>query len=516
MKAHLLYRDSDFNPGRALPPRAEELVQDLELDILFDAMAGKDAFFRDVARNAILSAPGSNASTALYRQDVLRDCLTYVETVRAIYALSVEALEKERRNFFGVLGMYPASILSRSVDVLKMFAEMLRRLRDLAATEGGAFRSEGFRTFFDMLERELDDAYFEEIGRHLQELRFGAGVLISARLRTGGRAGDYVLREPQETDRGWFQWIFAERPESYSFRIAPRDEQGARALAELHDRGINLVANALAQSNDHIKCFFQQIKAELAFYLGCVNLHTALTAAGAPTAFPEPAPEGETGFSCRGLGDAALTLRLQRAAVGNDVVATGTRLVIVTGANRGGKSTFLRSLGQAQLMLQAGMFVSAEAFRSGLCDGLFTHFKREEDAGMKSGKFDEELVRMSGIVDVLTAHPMVLFNESFAATNEREGSEVASQIVSALLEHGVRVAFVTHLYDFAHRLHERAADDLLFLRADRNEDGSRSFRLREGAPQSTSYGADLYRKVFGAEAPAAPHGDGPGRPPRIW
>ena len=53
---------------------------------------------------------------------------------------------------------------------------------------------------------------------------------------------------------------------------------------------------------------------------------------------------------------------------------------------------------------------------------------------MKSGKLDEELSRMSAIVDHITSHPMILFNESFAATNEREGSEIARQIVSALLE----------------------------------------------------------------------------------
>ena len=53
---------------------------------------------------------------------------------------------------------------------------------------------------------------------------------------------------------------------------------------------------------------------------------------------------------------------------------------------------------------------------------------------MKSGKFDEELSRMNAIVDNLTPRALILFDESFAATNEREGSEIARQIVSALLE----------------------------------------------------------------------------------
>ena len=66
------------------------------------------------------------------------------------------------------------------------------------------------------------------------------------------------------------------------------------------------------------------------------------------------------------------------------------------------------------------MFAPARPLQASLVDGLFTHFKREEDATMKSGKFDEELSRMNDIVDALKPHALILFNESFAATNERE------------------------------------------------------------------------------------------------
>ena len=110
----------------------------------------------------------------------------------------------------------------------------------------------------------------------------------------------------------------------------------------------------------------------------------------------------------------------------------------MTGANQGGKTTFLRSVGLAQLMSQCGMFAPAASLSLNVVDGLFTHFKREEDGTMKSGKFDEELSRMNDIVNALTPNALILFDESFAATNEREGSEIARQIVSALLERPTR------------------------------------------------------------------------------
>jgi len=115
---------------------------------------------------------------------------------------------------------------------------------------------------------------------------------------------------------------------------------------------------------------------------------------------------------------------------------------------------------------------------------------------MKSGKFDEELSRMSEIVDHLTANSLVLFNESFAATNEREGSEIGRQIVTALLEKHIKVFFVTHQYELAHGFYRQHRQDALFLRAEREPDGTRTFKLSEGEPLQTSYGEDLFGKIF--------------------
>ena len=91
---------------------------------------------------------------------------------------------------------------------------------------------------------------------------------------------------------------------------------------------------------------------------------------------------------------------------------------------------------------------------------------------------------------------LLLFSESFAATNDREGSEIARQIVCALLERRIKVFFVTHLYEFAHGLYGKKMKNAIFLRAERQSDGTRTFKLIEGEPLQTSYGEDLYHKIF--------------------
>jgi DNA mismatch repair ATPase MutS len=313
---------------------------------------------------------------------------------------------------------------------------------------------------------------------------------------------EYVLREENTPQGDWLTRLLASGPPSYSFELAPRDEAGARALSELKDKGINLVANALAQSADHVVSFFTMLRVELAFYVGCLNLAGTLTARATPVCFPEPASPEEHRHSAAGLYDVCLALNLGRPATGNTLGADNKSLVIITGANQGGKSTFLRSIGLAQLMMQCGLFVPADTFQASICGRILTHYKREEDVKMKSGKFDEELSRMSAIVDDIVPRSLVLLNESFAATNEREGSDIARQIVIALIEHDVRVFFVTHMYELAHCFEARDKPGLLLLRAERREDGARTFKIKEGEPLRTSHGKDLYRRIFLGEAAA--------------
>ncbi|GAA3567384.1 DNA mismatch repair protein MutS [Amycolatopsis ultiminotia] len=490
MKVFLLHGDRDGAPDASPPPNRHDLTQDLELDTLFDAMAAEDEFLRDIVPRVVFASL-SEPEEIRYRQQVLADCVANPAVVRDLYAIAVDARRVERKVWFGILSREsPEHILHRSVKILEYLVENLRQLRQIAAEHAGAFDSPGFRRFFAMLQEELDDDYFALVGNHLKELEFPHGVLMSAELGAGNRGVRYGLHRVPH--RGWLERIAGSSPPSYGFTVPARDEAGARALGDLQDQGLNVVANALAQSADHVKSFFHVLRAELAFYLGCLNLHERLSAKGAPCCFPEPRPGTDVALTARGLYDVCLALRSREPVAGNDVDADGASLVLITGANQGGKSTFLRSCGTAQLMLQAGMFAPAGSLRADVCTGLFTHFKREEDDTMTKGKLDEELARMSEIADRIRPGGQLLCNESFASTNEAEGSELARRVIRALTESGVKVLFVTHLYDLGRSLHEQHRDDMLFLRAERGQ----TYRLAEGEPLPTSYGADSYRRVF--------------------
>ena len=506
MKALLMHQDRDFEFMRELPRHERSLTQDLELNTLLGAMAAKDDFLLSVARQAIFSGLSNDLATISYRQEILKDCLKQTATIRELYALAVEAIEEKRKQFMSFFSSYPAGTLSSAVDSLRMFMGILKRLKMIADTRAGQFESKGFTAFFAMLQQEFSDEYFAVIHDHLRELKFRGGVLVSAELGDGNQGSNYVLRQPHHRRPNWFMRLLGKGQPSYTFHLHPRDEAGSRIVGEMRDQGINLVANALAQSTDHILSFFQMLRTELGFYVGCLNLQEKLASKGVPVAFPQPLAPGQRAHRFTGLHDVCLALTMEQKVVGNAMDADGKSIVVITGANQGGKSSFLRSIGLAQLMMQSGMFVAAESFAANLCAGLFTHYKREEDAAMKSGKFDEELGRMSDIVSVIVPNSMMLFNESFASTNEREGSEIARQIVCALMERHMKVFFVTHLYEFAHGFFDNNREDGVFLRAERRADGTRTFKLIEGEPLETSFGEDLYAKIFGVAAEPSSEG----------
>jgi MutS domain V len=492
MKACLLYAGR----GHGTSPPLEESADvraDLELDALLHAMADGDEYLRDTCC-AVLRQSLTTPDQIRYRQAILTDCLRCPAVARAIYSLAADASAAERQVWAGI----------QAGSAYTLFLPRLRQLRTLADEHAPRLVSAGLTRLTGMLQAELDDAYLAEIGEHLRRLEFKDGVTAHASIGPAGRGENHVLGRPDRRRSPMLARLPSRgRPAGYELVVPERDVTGKQALTGLRDQAIGTVASALAESCEHIRAFFDMLRAETGFYVGCLNLHERLTARGEPMCMPAPEPAGKLTLNACKLRNPALLLTGQGRIIGNDVSADGKSLIVITGANQGGKTTFLRSIGLAQLMMQAGMFVTAESFTSAVCPSIRTHFRRPEDATMSSGKLDEELGRMSAIIDAVVSGSMVLSNESFAATSEREGSQLAGDVIRAMLDCGIRVLAVTHFHELAQRFSTSSRDDILFLRAGRESDGGRTFRIVEGAPLTSSHARDIYDLVFGDRRPSA-------------
>jgi hypothetical protein len=488
--ARLLYRDRDFDAGAPLPPQSEAICQDFGLERMFAAMGEGDPFVSSVAKSVLLTGD-DDIDTIYYRQDVLKDCIGNVAAIEALYAIARKALAAEAADLLGTSARSVSMALVRSKALLESLRDALQKIRKIAGEYEARVRSEGLRTLFGSIRDELNDAFFAAMRRHLKELNFSGGMHIGARLGEGNKGADYVLhRQPRARGQG------------VSFRVSGLDGTGRRALEEIKLRSLSRVARALAQSVDHILAFLRTVETELAFYLGCARLHAKLQTLGYAVCFPRAGGPHERKHSVVGLYDIGAALSTKGGAVVNDVEADEKALVIVTGANRGGQSTFLRSVGVAQLMMQCGMFVAARSFHANICERIFTHFRRADGFAVKDGRLEEELGRMSAIVDHLVPNSMLLFNESFAAGDEIAGSEIAEHLVRALIDRHIKIFYATHRFEFAQRLWRRGLPDVLFLRGERRGDGTATFRMAKGYPHESTHGEDLYREVFGeATAP---------------
>ena len=223
MKVFLLYKDHDFDLQRQLPSNEQALTQDLELNTLFNAMALGDDFLFEVVKKVVLTGSHDDPDSIRYRQNILKECLKNAAIVRNIYDIAVEAVVNKKRQWYGVFGRYPSSILYNSVETLQIFVGMLKKLRDIADEHADKFESDGFTTFFAMLIKELDDDYFASIQNHLKELKFRNGVLISAELGKGNEGANYIIRKPLYKKQSWIQRIFGPKPPVLTFHIAARD-----------------------------------------------------------------------------------------------------------------------------------------------------------------------------------------------------------------------------------------------------------------------------------------------------
>ena len=310
-----------------------------------------------------------------------------------------------------------------------------------------------------MLQEELADDYLETVEQHLQELEFKRGVLESAELGKGNKGTALHASASRASSAGRERLPFG-TARGYSFTIPPRDESGFRALAEIRGQGLNQVANALAQSADHVKSFFSMLRLELAFYLGCLNLQRAARRAKASRrASPNRCRRTSSRSPRAGLYDVCLTLTSRQPVVGNDIDADDKSLVMITGANQGGKSTLLRSLGLAQLMMQSGMFVGARVVpRQRLRRRVHAlQARRGRDAWRAASSTRSSPDERDRRPDHARLASCSATSRSRRPTSAKARRSRARSF-ARMLDKQIKVVFVTHMYDLAHGFHAQQLD----------------------------------------------------------
>ncbi|MGH3206932.1 MAG: MutS-related protein, partial [Trebonia sp.] len=187
---------------------------------------------------------------------------------------------------------------------------------------------------------------------------------------------------------------------------------------------------------------------ELQFYLGYLDFVAPMKAAGLEFCYPRvSAEEKETDVA--GAFDLALAAKLAPRftdVVVNDFRLAGPeRIMVVTGPNHGGKTTFARMIGQLHYLASLGYPVPAVSARLSLPDQIFTHFEREEDLATLRGKLADELARIRDALAAATGRSLFVMNESFASTTLRDATFIGERVIETMTGLGLLGVYVTFI-----------------------------------------------------------------------
>ena len=504
MKPYLLFEQYKEDPYHKIP-NEKDLAEDLNLTAVFRAMAQSDNFIFQTAKYVILSSL-SDIDAIGYRQNVLKDCLNNQSVIGSLYGIAENTLEEAafykqstQPRFSRVVTV--SYKLRNAAGLAAILVAGLETLRNETHRYGINFNSKGLTTFCRQQETLLTDDFFTNVKKHISDLNFiseGGRIIIGSSIGKGLKGTGHILRSI--SNRADHKSSREENRSRQSGTILLNSISIANNAKEVEEAGLVHILRLLNRFNESVLNFFEQLHFETGFYIGCINLYNTVKGLGAAVSFPIPDEIDKRSLNFKGLYDLSLLLNERKRPVNNDLNTCDTCLYIITGSNQGGKSTYLRSIGIAQLLMQCGMFVPASHYRANISENIFTYFTREEDESMNSGKLEEELKRLNEIVGIACRNSLIIMNEPFATTTERDGSKIAQDVVTAFYELNVKTLVVTHLYEFANLMFGQELQKALFLRAERSEDGSRTFYIKEGKPLITSYGEDLFNTVIGVSS----------------
>ena len=178
------------------------------------------------------------------------------------------------------------------------------------------------------------------------------------------------------------------------------------------------------------------------------------------------------------------------------------RVYILTGANRGGKTTITQAIGQLFVLAQGGIYIPGEAFTFSPVTGIYTHFPADEDKTLDLGRLGEECKRFKAIYEEADNRSLLLLNESFSTTSFEEGYYIAKDSVRAILHKGMRTIYNTHMHKLAFDVEEmneeqrksEHTEGKAFSLIVHTKGTERSYQIEVAPPEGKSYASEIAQK----------------------
>ncbi len=541
----LLYPENSKAIYRRL---TDEAINDLSVDFICEALS-EDTFERNSIKQLLINI-SDDEETIRYRCDVFEDFLRFPQLredlMRVLAKLKdlkdIERFQKDQEssslwqlvNRLRELDGYVDCItgIKNTLENLDIRSEGLVNLRN-RVTE--IFNSSGFPELKKDIEEtlgevrrvksitlgvnlddllrpksvgvvSLNDAHFTDSGLLKKFLKFASK---QGELNHGTEVSGFLSFHPANPSTSSFglgtMVVGAQQDihhiENSSLTGAdPMSDALKKVVTDILKRTVNNLKSMLNKHIGNSGYTFISLMPEIIFYIRFAELCERIQEKGLPLCKAEVVSKEGRCCEAKDLYNVKLAMRPENT----DIVTNDfdfdheKRIYILTGPNRGGKTTITQAVGLAFLLAQNGIYVPASNMKFSPCDNIFTHFPADENDTVDLGRLGEESKRLADIFDRATRYSLLLLNESLATTNVAEGLYIARDVVKAMRYLGVRAVFNTHMHDLARGLSEINSnvkgDSIIESMVTGVENGKRSFKVFIAPPQGVSYAKDIAQK----------------------
>ncbi|NOX15656.1 MAG: DNA mismatch repair protein MutS [Epsilonproteobacteria bacterium] len=404
-------------------PNELDIYKDLNLDQIIDKTV---AFKKEFDIKKFFYMPLDNEKIITYRQNILKD-LQNNEFYHRVDEFAQKMLEIKKQQKIIETIEYKEYKNGWFLQMASVYCEALDTF--LKALRSADLHSSGFLLFYDYLQTYLNSDEHKSLQNDVQKLKTELAS-VSYEIGINGltfkvRKYDDEIDYAQEIERVFHKF----EQDEVSVQDCQFDKNSGinhvnakilEFVGKLYPLVFSNLENFAQKHKEFIEKSFWVFANEVEFFISYIYYISKINSPTLSFSYPKMSMKSRSIDVLDGF-DISLAYSL---AFEKKLVVTNSyylkekeRVMVISGANQGGKSTFTRAFGQMSYLSKLGLSVPAREAKLFLVDNIFTHFEKEEEISTLHSKLEEDLVRVHDIFDKATTRSLIILNEIFSSTS---------------------------------------------------------------------------------------------------